>query len=77
VISVSLELSRKTSLILSLSLVSGEKMSKHNVVGGDVTALLVRLWEFKEKASARTGRSFPSVVIQEAGLDGFWIHRVL
>jgi transposase len=26
---------------------------------------------------ARTGRSFPIIVIQEAGLDGFWIHRVL
>jgi transposase len=26
---------------------------------------------------ARTGRDFPIIVIQEAGLDGFWIHRVL
>ncbi len=26
---------------------------------------------------ARTGKSFPIIVIQEAGLDGFWIHRVL
>ena len=25
----------------------------------------------------RTERSFPIIVIQEAGLDGFWIHRVL
>ncbi len=25
----------------------------------------------------RTGRDFPIIVIQEAGLDGFWIHRVL
>jgi transposase len=24
-----------------------------------------------------TGRDFPIIVIQEAGLDGFWIHRVL
>ena len=29
------------------------------------------------KVCARTGKSFPIVVIQEAGLDGFWIHRVL
>jgi transposase len=28
------------------------------------------------KAAARTGRDFPIIVIQEAGLDGFWIHRV-
>ena len=26
---------------------------------------------------ARTGKSFPVIVIQEMGLDGFWIHRVL
>ena len=25
----------------------------------------------------RTGKSFPIVVIHEAGLDGFWLHRVL
>ena len=26
---------------------------------------------------ARTGKSFPIIAIQEAGLDGFWLHRVL
>jgi transposase len=26
---------------------------------------------------ARTGRDFPIIVIQEAGLDVFWIHQVL
>jgi transposase len=26
---------------------------------------------------ARTGKAFPFVVIQQAGLDGFWIDRVL
>jgi hypothetical protein len=30
-----------------------------------------------ESDRARTGRDFPIIVIQEAGLDGFWIHRVL
>src|ERR1700732_2315675 len=29
------------------------------------------------KARARTGKVFPFVVIQEAGLDGFWIDRAL
>jgi transposase len=33
--------------------------------------------QLKEKAQARTGRRFPIIVIQEAGLDGFWIDRVL
>ena len=25
----------------------------------------------------RTGHSYPIIVIQEAGLDGFWLHRIL
>jgi transposase len=52
-------------------------MSKHVVAGGDITGLLTRLSWLKEKALARTGRVFPIIVIQEAGLDGFWIHRRL
>lgn len=74
---VSLELSRSTWLVTSLSPGAGEKMSKHTVRGGDVAGLLVRFAELRAKAQARTGRLFPLVVIQEAGLDGFWIHRVL
>jgi transposase len=74
---VSLELSRSTWLVTSLSPGGGEKMSKHQVRGGDIAALLARFAELKAKALARTGKSFPLVVIQEAGLDGFWIHRAL
>src|SRR5271165_424518 len=74
---ISLELSRSIWLITSLSPGSGEKMSKHSVRAGDVAALLARVSELKRKASERTGKSFPVVVIQEAGLDGFWLHRVL
>jgi transposase len=74
---VSLELSRSTWLVTSLSPGAGERMSKHTVRGGDVAGLLVRFAELRAKTQARTGRLFPLVVIQEAGLDGFWIHRVL
>jgi transposase len=74
---VSLELSRSTWLITSLSPGGGEKMSKHSVSAGDIAALLTRLSELKHKVFARTGKSFQVIVIQEAGLDGFWIHRVL
>ena len=73
---ISLELSRSIWLITSLS-PGPEKMSKHSVRAGDVAALLARFSELKRKASERTGKSFPIVVIQEAGLDGFWLHRVL
>src|SRR3954453_16381791 len=74
---VSLELSRSVWLITSLSPGAGETMSKHSVPSGDIPALLARLSQLKAKARARTGQVFPINVIQEAGLDGFWIHRVL
>lgn len=74
---VSLELSRSKWLITSLSPGAGAKMSKHVVAGGDVANMLARFAELKKKARVRTGRCFPIIVVQEAGLDGFWIHRVL
>ena len=74
---ISLELSRSVWLITSLTPGGGEKMSKHSVRAGDVAALLTRFSDLRRKASTRTGKSFPVVTIQEAGLDGFWLHRVL
>ena len=74
---VSLELSRSAWLITSLSPGAGEKMSKHAVPGGDIAGLLRRFSELKEKTRRRMRKDFPIIVIQEAGLDGFWIHRVL
>jgi len=74
---VSLERSRSTWLITSLSPAGGERMSKHTVRGGDVAGLLDHLARLREKAQARTGKIFPVIVVQEAGLDGFWLHRVL
>src|SRR6266446_1406948 len=74
---ISLELSRSSWLITSLSPGHGEKMSKHSVVAGDIAGLLARFAEFRGKSELRTGKRYPIIVIQEAGLDGFWIHRVL
>ena len=74
---VSLELSRDRWMITSLSPGKGEKMSKHSVDSCDVTGLLSHFKTLRAKAQARTGKSVPIVVIYEAGLDGFWIHRVL
>src|SRR2546421_10416644 len=74
---VSLELSRSTWLVTSLSPGKGEKMSRHSVTAGDVAGLLTLFAEFKRKAEVRTGQSYPIITIQEAGLDGFWLHRVL
>ena len=74
---VSMELSRSKWLITSLSPGGGEKMSKHTVTGSDLEGLFERFRLLQEKAKDRTGQSYRIVVIQEAGLDGFWIHRAL
>ena len=52
-------------------------MSRHTIVGGDIAGLFVRIDELRSKALARTGRLYRVVSIHEAGLDGFWLHRLL
>lgn len=74
---VSLELSKSTWLVTSLSPGAADKMSRHTVVGGDIAGLFARIGELRDKALARTGRLYRVVSIQEAGLDGFWLHRSL
>ncbi|QHD70750.1 IS110 family transposase (plasmid) [Sphingobium yanoikuyae] len=73
---VSLELSKSTWLVTSLS-PGSEKMSRHSISGGDRPALLACLSGLRDKAEAREGQRYPVIAIQEAGLDGFWIHRAL
>lgn len=73
---VSLELSRSRWLVTALS-PGSEKMSTFNVKGGDGAGLLALLAHLKVKAEARASHPIDLVVIQEAGLDGFWIHRLL
>ena len=73
---VSLELSRSKWLITAL-LPCSDKMSKYSVDSGDGTALLDRLAQLRARAEPRIGVAVHMVVIQEAGLDGFWIHRLL
>lgn len=73
---VLLELSRSTWLV-SLSPVKGEKMSKRSVKAGEIAELVNLLAELKRKAQTRMGESYPIITIQEAGLDGFCLHRAL
>ena len=68
---VSLELSRSTWLITSLSPGGGEKMSKHGLSAGNIAALLARLSELKQKAFARTGQSFQSSSFRRRDWMGF------
>jgi transposase len=75
----SLELSRSKWVVTSISPGVGEKMSRHTVEGGDLSALCDRLEAIEAKARTRTGSRQPYqiIVMQEAGLDGFWLHRAL
>ena len=75
-LAVSLELSRSTWLVTSLT-PGSEKLSKHSVPGGNGPALLDLLARLRTRAEQRIGGSVEIVVIQEAGLDGFWVHRLL
>jgi transposase len=72
-----MDLARTTWLLTSLSPGGGERISKHAVRSGDVAGLLARFSQLKDKVRLRTGQVVPIVVMQEAGLDGFWIHRLL
>jgi len=73
---VSLELSKSTWLVTALS-PGSDRMSRHSVVGGDMPGLVACLQALRDKARARMGLLYPVIVIQEAGLDGFWLHRRL
>ncbi|MBW9091997.1 IS110 family transposase [Rhizobium wenxiniae] len=52
-------------------------MSRHTIEGGDIVSLFACFEALRQKAKRRKGRLYPLVVIQEAGLDGFWLGRVL
>lgn len=72
----SLELSRSTWLVTSVSSVS-DKMSRHQVPGGDGPVLLALLKRLSERVAKTGAEPADIIVIQEAGLDGFWLHRLL
>jgi len=72
----SLELS-KSKWVVTINSPGSEKFSKHVVEGGDGAGLLDLLSRSRAKAEQRYGVQIKTIVIQEAGLDGFWIHRLL
>ncbi len=72
----SLELS-KWKWLVTVNSPGGEKFSRHAVEGGDGDSLLDLLARLRAKAERRCGLPVKVMVIQEAGLDGFWLHRLL
>jgi transposase len=73
---ISLELSTRSWLVSSIQ-PGRQKISKHEVKAGDTGALMALFGRFQAEALTREQQRFPIVSIQEAGYDGFWIHRVL
>jgi transposase len=74
---VSMQLSRSKWLITSVLPGNGEKMSRHCIAAGNLAELFGLFAKLRERSKGKTGRSHPIISLQEAGLDGFWIHRVL
>src|SRR4051794_36740025 len=52
-------------------------MSKHSVAAGDGAALLALLTRLRGRVERSAGGPVGVVVVQEAGRDGFWVHRLL
>jgi transposase len=73
---VALELS-KSVWLTAVSAPGSDKMSKYRVAAGDGAALLNLLARLKMQAERHTRGPVKIVSIYEAGLDGFWIHRLL
>ena len=73
---VALELSKSVWLI-AVSAPGSEKVSKYRVVAADVAALVALLSRLKAQAERYRRGPVQVVSIHEAGLDGFWVHRML
>ena len=73
---VALELSKSVWLIAA-SAPGSEKVSKYRVAAADVAALVALLARLKVQAERYRCGPVQVVSIHEAGLDGFWVHRML
>ena len=73
---VALELS-KSAWLVAASARGSEKISKYRIAAADVAALLALLTRLKAQAERYRGGPVQVVSIYEAGLDGFWVHRML
>lgn len=76
VLLASLELSQSTWLVTVLQPLT-RKFSKTTVKAGEIARLLEKLRGQLAKAERQARQTLRLVTIFEAGLDGFWLHRVL
>lgn len=73
---VSLELSRARWLV-TWTFHGRPKISKALVAAGDGAELLALLAQIRARAERSQRLAGKMIVVQEAGLDGFWVHRLL
>jgi len=73
---VAIELSRRSWLVTVHS-PDRDRISRHNVLGGDHAGLLALIECVRERAARRLGSAAAVVSCYEAGYDGFWLHRLL
>lgn len=73
---VSLELATTTWLVTSMQ-PGRQKLSQHAIKAGEMAALLALFGTLQAEAKAREHKLYRIIAIQEAGLDGFWLHRLL
>lgn len=71
-----LELSLSSWVVVA-SAPGEDKSSKHGVAACDGPGLLALLQRLRQRAEQRCGRPVTVAVMQEAGRDGFWVHRLL
>jgi transposase len=66
-----------SSWVVVASAPGTDKTSKHGLPACDGPGLVALLRRLRERAERRCGRPVAVVVMQEAGRDGFWVHRLL
>jgi transposase len=73
---VAVELSKKSWLI-ALRGPGAERISLHRLAAGNAAGLLALIERFRKAAVEAVGTEVAALTCQEAGYDGFWLHRVL
>jgi len=73
---ITIELSQKSWLV-TLHSPDQDKLSRHQLAGGDHAGLLALIGRIRDRAARALG-GVPAVAsCYEAGYDGFWLHRLL
>ena len=73
---VALELSRR-SWPVTMHSPDRDRISRHKVTGGDHVALVALIEQVRERAARQLGTKPAVVSCDEAGYDGFWLHRLV